>query len=488
MAAAAASLTEWLRARSDGELAQLLRRRPDLALPAPADLAALASRLSVRTSVQRAVDTLDAFTLRVLEALVLAADDGACDVLEARRLLAGPPEFDDAVEELAGLALVWGQTPQLHLVAGVREAVGSYPAGLGRPAALLLRGVPDVTLAPVLRNLGLPPAGQPRAGAAVADLLADAQRVRSLLAERDAEERAVLERLAAGPPVGTVHGAYQLGGERLSAPQRLAAAGLLVPIDASSVELPREVGCLLREVPAGRVAATPPDIAVTQRSPSELDRAGGTAVLEALRLVDALASLWTAHAPAQLRSGGVGVRDLRRTARELNVPETTVALLAETAAAAGLVNATHEYESVYLPTPEFDDWSRRPPAARWTALAEAWLAMTRQPSAVSQRGDRDRVIAVLGPDAERGTLPALRRAVLGVLTALPPGSAPADRGDVLAHLARRCWRRPTCSASPSAAGRPATPARCWTAPARSPSRSSRTRCRRRSTSSSSNPT
>ena len=68
-----ATLTEWLRSRTDAQLADLLRRRPDLALPAPADLANLASRLSVRTSVQRAVDTLNAFELRILEALVLVA-------------------------------------------------------------------------------------------------------------------------------------------------------------------------------------------------------------------------------------------------------------------------------------------------------------------------------------------------------------------------------------------------------------------------------
>ena len=135
-----ASLTEWLRARTDTALAELLRRRPDLALPAPADLPTLASRLSVRTSVQRAVDGLDAFVLRVLEALVLTSRrEGSAAVSEALGLLGevDPDELAHGLDELFALALVWGEPDRLHLVNSVRESIGSYPAGLGRPAAQL---------------------------------------------------------------------------------------------------------------------------------------------------------------------------------------------------------------------------------------------------------------------------------------------------------------------------------------------------------------
>ena len=155
-------------------------------------------------------------------------------------------------------------------------------------------------------------------------------------------------------------------------------------------------------------------------------------MLEAVRLVDALADTWTAHPPAQLRSGGVGVRDLRRTARELGVDETAVALVAEVAASAGLINSTHGLEPVYLPTAEFDGWRRHDTASRWADLAPAWLAMTRQPSLVGQRGERDRVITAAQPG---------RRA------RHHPGAA-----------------RPACS-TPSPSCRPATPrpiaTRCW---------------------------
>jgi hypothetical protein len=445
----AGSLTEWLRQRSDDELAELLRRRPDLALPTPADLATLAARLGIRSSVQRAVDGLDALSLRLLEGLVLiVAGTGPVPLSEATELLGEVPEADvaRAFGELTQLALVWGDEAGVHLVASVREVIGTYPAGLGRPAQILFRQVSELQLAAVLRTLDLPPAGQPRAGASVAAVLADPARVRALVATSDEEERDILDRLAAGPPVGTVRNA-QLppmwpAGETVPAPHRLMMRALLVPIDAQSVELPREVGLVLRaDRPLGVVAPQPPELLINARPPAELDRAGTTAVLDTLRLVDRLAEVWTAQPPPMLRSGGVGVRDLRRSARELGVDEVRAALVIETAYAAGLIGATTGMEPVYLPTTDFDSWHAREPAARWTELACAWLAMTRQPSLVGQRGERDRLITVLGADAERGTTPALRSTVLELLLTLPAGAAPQSRDAVLARLAWSAPRR-----------------------------------------------
>ncbi|HVU91717.1 MAG TPA: hypothetical protein VHC23_05745, partial [Jatrophihabitans sp.] len=157
------SLADWLRARSDRQLTQLLRLRPDLALPTPPDLGALAGRVAVRTSTQRAIDNLDAFTLAALERLVLlAGDDDAVDD--------PPPE---GLEPLLDLALIWGDEQRVTLVPTVRESVGPYPAGLGRPAGTLFAMVPDVLLVPVLRHLELAPAPQPAAGRAIAQALAD---------------------------------------------------------------------------------------------------------------------------------------------------------------------------------------------------------------------------------------------------------------------------------------------------------------------------
>src|SRR5437868_6158576 len=63
------SLADHLRALSDDELTALIRLRPDLVVPPPADLSALAHRAQSRVSLARALDGLDRFTLEVLDAL-----------------------------------------------------------------------------------------------------------------------------------------------------------------------------------------------------------------------------------------------------------------------------------------------------------------------------------------------------------------------------------------------------------------------------------
>lgn len=430
-----------MRHRSDAQLVELLRRRPDLSLPAAADLATLASRVGVRTSVQRAVDSLDELRLAALDAIVLTCRDGAPTSASAVADYLPGVDLAGPLDDLRAVGLIWGDDDRLHPVAHVPDTLGPYPAGLGRPALQLLSAVSDLTLAPVLRTLGLPPAVQPRSAESIAGVLTHPERLATLIAHCDPAERDVLVRLSSGgPPIGAVRDALLPASleDGATPPHRLIARGLLVPIDTQTVELPREVGLALRgEHPLGDVTPGPPRVPVNDSA--GLDRLGTTAVLDTLRHIATLGEAWTAAPPAVLRSGGVGVRDLRRTARDLNVDEAAAALLVEVAAAAGLIGPTHGIDPAYLPTPAFDAWLAREPAARWVTLAGAWLSMTRQPSLVGQRDERDRLITVLGADAERGTIPALRRTVLDSLAELPPDAAPRSRTDVLAHLA---WQSP----------------------------------------------
>src|SRR4029078_10219360 len=70
-------LVDSLRAQDDDTLTHLLRLRPDLAVPPPADLTVLATRAGIRASVHRACDDLDTIALHVLDALVIADADTA---------------------------------------------------------------------------------------------------------------------------------------------------------------------------------------------------------------------------------------------------------------------------------------------------------------------------------------------------------------------------------------------------------------------------
>ncbi len=77
------SVAEWLRERSDDELATLLLMRPDLVSPVPPDVGMLAARATTRSSVLRALDLLDRAEHGVLEALCLLPEPATFDELKA---------------------------------------------------------------------------------------------------------------------------------------------------------------------------------------------------------------------------------------------------------------------------------------------------------------------------------------------------------------------------------------------------------------------
>jgi hypothetical protein len=426
------TLADHLRSLPDDALGALLRLRPDLVVPVPADLSALAGRAQSRVSVARALDALDQFTLQILDAVRLTRDpdSGTSSVAAVLALAAGRAEGADeatvraALDRLRALVLVYGPESALHVVSSVDEVSSPYPAGLGRPAAHL--------------------------DARAAAICADPARLRRAVLSAPPPARAVLDRLAAGPPVGTPATGAAVGW--------LIDNGLLVPIsdrepssagEAAAVELPREVGLLLRRDsgPLGPLPARPPALATAAREPKAADSAGAGQAMEAVRHVEALLEALAAEPASLLRSGGVGVRDLRRLSRTAGVEEGTTALLLEVTRATGLIGETDGVvgragvvDQQVLPTSAYDVWRAASLAHRWDQLARAWLTMSRQPGLVGQRDERDRPIAVLSAEVARAGAPGIRRVVLDALADLDTGAAPtAD--EVLSLLAWRAPRR-----------------------------------------------
>ncbi|GAB3172712.1 helicase-associated domain-containing protein [Streptomyces incanus] len=463
-AAAPRSLAEALRGRDDAELAALLRSRPDLVTPVPADLTQLATRAGTRASVVRALDRLDRFTLQTAQALAVAADPAPYD--ELLGLLAGDEgdravsaALPGAVRTLREQALVWGDDDRLRLVRTARELLSPSPqhpspTGLGPTVREATAGMSPGRIQEIVTTVGLPSTHDSvSAVAELTGLFTDRERMAALLDEVPFESLDVLERLLWGPPYG------QVTADPATRLRRLLDRGLLLPIAPGTVVLPREVALHLRGGRAHRtVEPVPPPVeaAATHRPPVVDATAAGQAYA-ALATVEELLKDWDEGGPAVLRSGGLSVRDLKRTAVALDVTEPVAAFWVELAHVAGLLasdgggGTSHALKAVgdderYAATPAYDTWRERPAAERWTTLAAAWLTATRTPGLVGGRDAKDHTLSALGPGLDRSAAPEVRRRVLELLAGLPEGAAP-DVGSVTERLR---WERPPRSAGGAA--------------------------------------
>ncbi|MGW9602692.1 helicase C-terminal domain-containing protein [Streptomyces albidoflavus] len=479
------SLAQALRERDDASLGALLRSRPDLLHPVPTDVTQLATRAGTRASVLRALEHLDRFALQAAEALAVAPDPASYQ--ELLDLLAG----DDGDEEVAGAlpatvallrerALVWGGEDRLRLVRTARELLApsashSSPTGLGPSVAEATSGMSPGRIQAILTAAGLPHTHDAvSAVAALSALFADRARVAELLEGAPEASREVLGRLVWGPPYG------QVTAEPAAHLRWLLDRGLLLPTTPGTVVLPREAALSLRGGRAHRVPEpTRPQVAVAaERKPQVVDAAAGGQALAALDTVEELLRSWDEGGPAVLRAGGLSIRDLKRTATVLEVPEPVAAFWVELAYAAGLIASDGGYVEEhhdrhdrpdadaegyedeetrdartrrrsgeaehYAPTPEYDAWRDLPPADRWAWLLEAWLPGTRTPGLIGGRDGRDRTLSALGPGLDRSPAPEVRRRVLELMAELEPGQAP----DPATLLERLRWERPLRSAGP----------------------------------------
>ncbi len=340
-------LGSWLAALPDERLTQLLELRPDLAQPPPGSIAALAARAQARQSVKAATDELDFLRLAVFDALlVLQADTAPVPIVRLLAVIGDRAAQADVLGALADLkqrALAWGET-------AVRVATDAGTALPWHPGQVTLEG-------------------SSRSGDQLADLIAGL----------DPAQRDVLDKLLQGSPVGRTRDAAPGAPSDRPVP-RLLAMGLLRRIDAETVILPRHVGQVLRGEQPGPMELTAPDPVVSTTTPDDADAAAAGAVIDLLREVDVLLENLGATPVAELRSGGLGVREFKRLAKATGIDEPRLGLILEIAAAAGLIASgmpdpepPHSDGPFWAPTVAADRFATMSPAERWHLLASAWL-------------------------------------------------------------------------------------------------------------------
>ena len=408
------SLAAALARQPDADLVELLALRPDLAVPPPADSGVLATRAGLRASVSRAADELDAFVLTVLEALVLAgADTDTVDPADVVELLGedvGTGRAEQGLDALRRRALLWGPDEHVHGVRLVPSAREVLPRSLGR-------------------------VGRPSSQLVGAD-------VEAMVAGLDETRTGLLATLAQGSPLGRTRDAAP--GTPADRPvQQLLAAGLLLPVDHQTVELPSQVSAVIRgRNPLGSVDTAEPAPAVQPRQQDEVDSAAAGEALELLRHAADLVTALGEHPAPVLKSGGIGVREVRRLAKQTQLDEARASLVLELLVGAGLVTSDEAVDPCWTPTTAVDAWLPADPALRWFELARGWLELPRLPGLVGRRDERDKPLAALGDELRRPLAPRDRRRILGVLAGRPVrgGRVSAlDPADVEAVLA---WRVP----------------------------------------------
>ncbi|OBA64938.1 DNA-binding protein [Mycobacterium sp. 1100029.7] len=405
-------LGSWLADLPDERLIRLLELRPDLAQPPPGNIAALAARAGARQSVKAATDDLDFLRLAVLDALlVLHADTAAVPTAKLLALLGDhAPEADviGALDDLRQRALVWGDTAT-RLAADTGTALPWHPG--------------QVTLE-----------DSSRTGEEIADLIDGLSE-----AQRD-----VLDKLLEGSPMGRTRDAAPGAPADRPVPQ-LLAMGLLRRVDAETVILPRHVSQVLRGEQPGPMQLTAPDPVVSTTTSDDVDAAAAGAVIDLLREFDVLLESLGVTPVSELRSGGLGIREIKRLAKATGIDEPRLGLVLEVAAAAGLIasgSPDPEPESgeglYWAPTVAADRFAAMSAAERWHQLASAWLDLPGRPALIGGRGPDGKPYAALSDSLYSTAAPLDRRLLLDMLADLPPGAG-VDASTASAAL---IWRRP----------------------------------------------
>jgi len=355
------TFADYLRSLDDVALSRMFALRPDLISPTPPDYAALAVRANSGPSISRVIDSLNAFELQVLEALMSLEEP--IKVKELEKITDTSARF--VYKKFEEIGIVYeGLIPTT-----LREAIGAEPAGLG-PRSLAKLDFKELDKAP------------------------------------DSAKK-VMSALTWGPPRGSV-GDIKNPGPGIA---WLLERHFVVPLDQKHVVMPAEVAIYLR---GGKVHkelhAKAPELEGKKCNQSDIDRAAIANISNVLRWCEELLNFWGEVAPTALRAGGLGIRDLKDTANHLGVTEGCAAFVAELCYLSGLV-AIDADESI-APTNQFDIWLTQDFETKWRNLISLWILTSRVSGLV---GRSEQKFAALGPELDRISAANVRSRILDEL-------------------------------------------------------------------------
>ena len=360
------SYADYLRALDDAALISMFNHRPDLVTPVPPDMASLAVRASSAPSLARAVDALNKWQLQVLEVCAILpepfSEKDVTALTEKSALFVIPG--------LIERGLLYTDKDGLRTPTTLKEVLGNEIAGLGPASMSKLK----------LKKLD----------------------------EVPAPSKKVLDAMVWGPPRGAIADIKKPS----VGVQWLLEEGFLIPFNQQTVVLPREVAIYLRGNTVHRELETSqPSVTGSKRDMRNVQLAAIANITTFLRWTEEVLNFWAQEPATALRSGGLGVRDLKELSLHLGVDESCTAFVAEIAYLSGLL--TIDPDDKILPTHQFDIWLTQNASVKWQLLASAWLSTSRVSGLVGKEGSKN--VAPLGPELDRSSATTTRRLTLTLL-------------------------------------------------------------------------
>ena len=326
----------WLASLEEEELATILRNRPDVLNPLPPSIAALATRLLLRTSIARALMNCTARQLAEIEDI--ARRGGELQEVEDLN--------PDITRQLKERGLAYGN------VLIPPEVMPALPTGWS--------------------------------------LLDQVQVSPEDIAELPDEERKVLETLSRSNGLGTTRDAA-IDADPARPIPRLIAKQLLQRVDATTVRLPRAVHLALNGKPTAPIPVE--GITESPAPDSKADDAGTAAGLSAVRGMQRVIDALGARPIELLKDKTVGVRQLTNLSKTLTIDEGELRRLIELGMSARLLSRGEpkNFEGNFLaPTELAQAWLDASLAEKWQVLLEAWTASpwTKEGRTLAHTNDR----------------------------------------------------------------------------------------------------